>query len=185
MSLNPKKIAVEYYFGDLQYWKLPAIAADALEEGYDGPALRKLAGLAALRTGDIRSEDVEVNEIDSAFRELGVDAPISRRQAQLILATECAAKALDGQSNVFDAATHIRIHLCALSEPPESLMRIVQLSEEARNAPRSEWKRLEADLTNAFADFLARREAAARLAALGGSDPNATAPPRRRPGAIR
>jgi hypothetical protein len=28
--LNPTKLAVLYYFGDLGYWKLPDIAAEAL-----------------------------------------------------------------------------------------------------------------------------------------------------------
>lgn len=181
MSIDPKRIAVEYYFGDLQYWKLPGIAANAIEEGYDGPALRRLAGLVTLSPGDIRAEDIHESEIDSAFREMGVDAPISKSASLMILAMECAAKALDGRSNAFDAGTYIRIHLCKLSEPPILLSRIVQLSAEARNAPRSEWGRIETDLKSAFAEFLHCGEAATRLAALGGSDPTATAPPRRRP----
>jgi len=36
MRQDTKKVAIEYYFGDLQYWRLPQIAADALEEGYTG-----------------------------------------------------------------------------------------------------------------------------------------------------
>jgi len=154
MPLAPKKIAVEYYFGDLQYWKLAQIAADALEEGYDGPALRKLAGLANLSSHDIRAEDIGANEIDAAFCELGVDAPIPEDLARIVLATESAHKALDGRSNVFDEATHIRIHLCRLSDPPEELKRIVILSKEAATAPRWQWNRIEADLESAFADFL-------------------------------
>jgi hypothetical protein len=39
--MDPYRIAVLYYFGELQYWKLPGIAADALEKGHDGPALRR------------------------------------------------------------------------------------------------------------------------------------------------
>jgi hypothetical protein len=34
IMIDPKRIAVEYYFGELQYWKLPSIAATALEEGF-------------------------------------------------------------------------------------------------------------------------------------------------------
>jgi hypothetical protein len=154
MPLDPEQLAVLYYFGELQYWKLPRIAADALEEGYDGPALRTLAGLASLGSHGIREEDIRANEIDSAFCEMGVNAPITEDQARLVLATESAQKALHGQSNVFDEATHIRIYLYGLSEPPESLMRIVNLSKEAKNAPRSQWRRIEADLKDAFADFL-------------------------------
>jgi hypothetical protein len=138
MPVDREQLAVLYYFGDLEYWKLPRIAADVLEEGYDGPALRTLAGLASLSSHDIRAEDIRANEIDSAFCEMGVNPPITKDQARLVLATESAQKALHGQSNVFEEATHVRIHLCELSEPPESLSRIVNLSKEARNAPRSQ-----------------------------------------------
>jgi hypothetical protein len=154
MPADREQLAVMYYFGDLQYWKLPRIAADALEEGYDGPGLRALAGLASLGSGDIRAEDISANEIDSAFCEIGINAPLTKDQARLVLATESAQRALNGQSNVFDEATHVRIHLCELSEPPEYLSRIVNLSKQATNAPRYGWGRIEADLQNAFADFL-------------------------------
>lgn len=152
MHFNPEKIAVEYYFGDLQYWKLPQIAAAALEQGYDGPALRRLAGLTEPVSSDIRRD-----QIDSAFREMGVDAPISKDNARLALATECVQRAMKGASNVFDEATHIRIHLCELSDPPDVLGRIVNLSKEANHAPRARWNRIEADLKNAFAEFLMTR----------------------------
>jgi hypothetical protein len=154
MHFDPAKLAVEYYFGDLQYWKLPPIAADALELGYDGPALRKLAGLANRIGSEIRADDLRANEIDSAFREMGVNAPITKDKARMVLAIESANRALNGVSNVFDEATHVRIHLCELSDPPEALSRVVNLSEEADNAPRSEWGRIEADLKTAFSDFL-------------------------------
>jgi hypothetical protein len=180
MSLNPKKIAIDFYFGDLQYWKIPGIAAKALGEGYDGPALRRLAGFAALTRKAIRAEDFPENEIDSASREMGIDAPISERAAQMALAEECAAKAVDGQLSVFDAATYIRIHLCHLSEPPVILRNIVCLSKSARNARQSAWSSIETDLKAAFQDFLLCREASHRLAALGGADPTAQVAPRRR-----
>jgi hypothetical protein len=180
MSIDPKRIAIDYYFGDLQYWKLPAVAMSALEEGYDGPALRRLAGLAAQSAKDLRAEDVEAGEIDSAFREMGVAAPITEREAQMTLARECAANAIDGKESVFDAATRVRIHLCRLSEPPELLRRIVQLSKDARRAPRVEWTRIELELKDAFSEYLLRSEAVQRLSALGGSDPQAEGAPRRR-----
>src|SRR5581483_976539 len=104
MPIDGEQLAIQYYFGDLQYWKLPRIAADALEEGYDGPALRRLAGLAVQSSSVIRAEDIGANEVDSAFCEMGVNAPITKNQARLILATESAQKALFGPSNVFDEA---------------------------------------------------------------------------------
>lgn len=157
MRLDPKRLAVEYYFGDLQYWKLPGIATDAILVGYDGPALRRLAGLASPVASDIRDE-----EVDSAFREMGVDAPIAKDEARLILAIESSQKALDGRSNVFEEATHVRIHLCDLTDPPDALRRIVNLSKEAKNAPRSQWSRLESDLKEAFRGFLMSQKAQSR-----------------------
>ena len=56
------------------------------------------------------------NLIDSAFREMGVDAPISKEHARLILATESVSRALNGTSDLFDEAAHIRIHLCEINE---------------------------------------------------------------------
>jgi hypothetical protein len=156
MRIDPKNLAVDYYFGDLQYWKLPRIAADALEEGYDGPALRRLAGLA-----NPVSSDIQENEIDAAFREMGVDAPITEDDALLALAIKSAHKALNGGSNVFDEATYVRIHLCKLSDSPDALKRIVNFSREARNAPRSQWSRIEADLVDAFEEFLMSQKAQA------------------------
>ena len=154
MRIDPNRIAVEYYFGDLQYWKLPQVATDALEHGHDGPALRRLAGLVDRCGSDIREGDIRVDEIDSAFREMGVDAPITKEKARLILAIESAHRAMNGESNVFDEATHIRIHLYELSDPPEALRRIVNLSKTAKNAPRSQCSRIETDLQKAFAAFL-------------------------------
>jgi hypothetical protein len=152
MSFNPNRLAVLYYFGDLSYWKLPKIAADALEHGFDGSSLRRLAGL----TNPVAS-DIQPEEIDSAFREMGIPAPISKEVARLTLATEAATRALNGQSNVFDEATHIRIHLCNFSEVPPELTRIVTLSKETKHAPRTRWDQLERDLTDAMSKFLSSR----------------------------
>jgi hypothetical protein len=152
VKLDPHKLAVLYYFGDLSYWQLPPIAADALELGFDGPALRRLAGLVNPVASDIRPE-----QIDSAFREMGVTAPIAKDVAQLALASEAAKRATSGESNVFNEATHIRIHVCELHDPPSELQRIVVLSEESEHAPRGKWEELEKDLRDAFADFLRNR----------------------------
>ncbi len=154
MPFDPAKFAVEYYFGDLQYWKLPRIANDALEHGHDGPALRRIAGLADRSGSDIREDDIRTDEIDSAFREMGVDAPITKEKARVALAIESAHRALSGGSSVFDEAAQIRIHLCELSDPPDALWSVVNLSKEAKNAPPSQWNRIETGLKNAFTDFL-------------------------------
>ena len=150
--IDPHRLAVLYYFGDLQYWKLPKIAADALEQGYDGPSLRRLAGLMNPVASDVRAED-----IDFVFTEMGVAAPLTEDYARLVLAAETATKALYGDLNVFDAATHIRIHLCHFKDPPPELHRIVRLSEQSKRGTGS-WEGLEAKLKDALRDFLNTRE---------------------------
>ena len=155
--LNPRRLAVLYYFGDLSYWKLPEIAAEALAGGFDGAALRKLAGLTNVSESDICSAEVDAafKEMgDAAFKEMGVAAPISKDDARLALATECAKEAITGESNVFDAATHIRVHLCAWEDSPPELYRIIELSQLAKTAPRRAWDVLEGELKTALSRFL-------------------------------
>ena len=154
-DLNPSKLAALYYFGDLQYWKLPEIAIDALAHGYDGIALRKLAGLKGGK--DAAATDLPGEAIDSAFQEMGVAAPIAKAEAALILATEAVRGAIDRDGNVFDVATHIRIHLCDFGSSIPELKRIVELSVEAAHAPRYRWNALEVELRTAMSSFLRLR----------------------------
>jgi hypothetical protein len=87
VGFDPNALAVQYYFGDLQYWKLPQICVEALEHGFDGRTLRILAGLANPVAADIRGD-----EIEEAFREMEVNAPISKDEARLALAMEAGWK---------------------------------------------------------------------------------------------
>ena len=158
-SFDPNKLAVLYYFGDLQYWRLPGLAVEALAKGYDGPSLRKLAGLATptesaktLIVGDMASQ-----EIDSAFQEMGVLAPLSRTDAALGLAAESAKRAINGDSSLLDEATHIRIHICGEQSIPE-LRQIAELSLRAKHASQSKWQAIEEELRAAMFTFLSNRE---------------------------
>ena len=152
-SFDPQRVAVEYYFGDLSYWQLPDICVQALECGFDGRALRIIAGL--VNRGRMLTEtDIRTDEIDSAFREMGVNAPIPKDEARLVLATNAVRRALSGESNVFDEATHIRIHLCHWHEAPLMLKPIVDLSAESEHAPEQKWDEMEGRLREAMATFL-------------------------------
>jgi hypothetical protein len=153
VNFDPNALAVQYYFGDLEYWKLPGICIEALEHGFDGRALRRLSGLVNPIESDIRQE-----EIDSAFRDMGVNAPIPKQEARLALATDAAKRALAGESNVFDEATHIRIHICELGEAPPELQAIVVLSKQSQNSPRLKWDQLEQQLRDAMSKFVAARK---------------------------
>lgn len=149
VNFDPNAIAIQYYFGDLQYWKLPAICIEALEHGFDGRCLRRLSGLVNPVQRDIRQE-----EIDAAFREMGVNAPISKDKARLVLATNAVRRALAGETNVFNEATHIRIHICELHDAPPELQPIVALSKQSEHAPSWQWKQLENQLRDTMTQFL-------------------------------
>ena len=153
VNFDPKALAVQYYFGDLQYWKLPGICIEALEHGFDGRTLRRLSGLVNPVQRDFRQE-----EIDSAFREMGVNAPIPKDEARLVLATEAARRALAGETDVFNEATHIRIHLCEFHEAPPELQPIVALSVKSEHAPKRQWEQLEKQLRCAMTEFLNTRK---------------------------
>lgn len=88
---------------------------------------------------------------------MGVAAPIPKAEATLILATEAVKRVIDGDGNVFDVATHIRIHLCGFENPVPELRRIVELSAEATHASRFRWNALEEDLRGAMSSFLSSR----------------------------
>jgi hypothetical protein len=115
--------------------------------------LRRLAGLIKPTSRDIR-----VEEIDGAFREMGIAAPIPMREAQLILAAETARAVASGLQNPFDAATHIRFGICRFKAEPPELERIVRLSEKAEHAPRLWWWKLERDIREALSEFLGSRQ---------------------------
>ena len=83
--------------------------------------------------------------------------PIPKAEAALILATEAVKGAIDGGGNVFDVATHIRIHLCGFEDSIPELNRIFELSVEATHAPRYRWNALEEDLRAAMSSLLSSR----------------------------
>jgi hypothetical protein len=150
---EPTRVAARWYFGELMHEDLPAIAIEALEHGYDGPMLRRLAGLTRPTSRDIR-----VEEIDGAFREMGIAAPSPDARSATTLAVETARAVASGLQNPFDAAAHIRIGICRFKAEPPELERIVRLSEKAEHAPRLLWSKLERDIRDALSDFLVSRQ---------------------------
>jgi hypothetical protein len=88
---------------------------------------------------------------------MGVAAPLSKEDATLVLATEAVKDVMAGEGNVIDVATHIRIHLCGSENSIPELRRIVELSVQARHAPRYKWNALEDDLRVAMSSFLNRK----------------------------
>lgn len=102
--------------------------------------------------------DIRQDQVDSAFREMGVNAPIPKDEARFLLAIDSAKRALAGETNVLNEATHIRIHICELHEAPPELQAIVILSERSERAPREQWNQLEKQLRDAMTQFLKTRK---------------------------
>jgi hypothetical protein len=95
-----KRIADDYTLGRLLAEDLPAIAVRALEEGYDSPTLRQLAGAEGRDSGDLRTLFLK------ALQELGVQ-PLSPAEAGLSLARSIADDVLAGSIDPYDGARRI------------------------------------------------------------------------------
>ncbi len=128
---------------------LPAIAIEALEHGHDGPVLRRIAGFVKPIASDIAPKDV-----DSMFREMNIEAPLSMQQAQLALARETAEGVASNKTDPFNAATHVRIYICGLHGCPPELAGIVHLSRRAESVPRFSLEKVRDDLRRAFLSLL-------------------------------
>jgi hypothetical protein len=79
---------------------MPAEATQALLEGIDSPAVRRLAGMDGADGDDVRAA------FRSALRELAIEIP-SRREAAILLATEVARRITQGTVSPHEGAREI------------------------------------------------------------------------------
>ncbi|HEY6969785.1 MAG TPA: hypothetical protein VJA94_11315 [Candidatus Angelobacter sp.] len=90
MSFNAKAFAARWYASLLFPEDVPEFAADALEAGFDGPALRRLAGL-------IRPTSVDIYPwIDAALKEIGQVEPLSTEAALIEVGRDVARRIVNG-----------------------------------------------------------------------------------------
>jgi hypothetical protein len=101
MVLDPKLVAAQWYAGELYGGDMPGIACRALEEGHDGPNLRQLAGL------DNPARRNVTKLVEGALRELGVRAPIAKRDAALCMAGHVAREIIEGKVEPYRGACRI------------------------------------------------------------------------------
>jgi hypothetical protein len=90
----------KYALGRLLADDLPAVAVQALENGYDSPSLRQLAGADASNPQQIRSLFLK------ALDELNLPLP-SAREAGLSLARSIANEVLEGTVMPYEGAKRI------------------------------------------------------------------------------
>jgi hypothetical protein len=99
--LDAKLLAAKWYLGELSGEDMPGIACQALELGRDGKNLRYLAGLS----GPARRDILEI--VDGAMHELGVQTPITKRDAALWMARRLAGEILEGCIEPYGGACRI------------------------------------------------------------------------------
>ncbi len=109
--LDPQLIAARWYVTELSSEEMPAIACHALELGYDGKSLRRLAGLSS----PTRREIEEI--VAGALQEMSVDAPMTKRDAANWMARRVAREISDGGIEPYQGAC--RIWLSYSSDAPE------------------------------------------------------------------
>ncbi len=126
----------------MMYEDIPAVCTNALQDGYDGRVIRRLAALMKPISRELSDQ-----EVDPAFREIGsIAAPLYKTDVKLSLAIATARAALSGGRNVFDTATHIRIYIRNSGPKPEALSDTVRLAKESEHAPRHKWTELEQEI---------------------------------------
>jgi len=125
MPFDPNLFVAGWYCGLSLPEDMPAFAADALEAGFDGPALRRLAGLVKPTSRDVGN--LFLNAID----EIGVIEVRNREQAIFRLAKVVAEKILDGSMDALEGAQRLSRYAMEAGYP-DGLAEFDQLADEPR-----------------------------------------------------
>ena len=123
--LTPLLIAARWISRDLYGEQMPAIAADLLEAGFDGPALVRLAGETEIRS----SADAEPL-VGKMFQELGVPWPLSDTPAKLIATRQIAKEVVARKRDLYRAASHIEMVLWNWRPATKDLEFLFALNDE-------------------------------------------------------
>jgi hypothetical protein len=98
MDLN--SVTAEWYLGLYPPEKMPMLAVWALEQGFDGPALRELAACTTATYSD------EGGLIERALRELGKE-PLDLSNAGRLLAILLCEQIVSGKTSPYEGASRI------------------------------------------------------------------------------
>jgi hypothetical protein len=112
MALDIEQLAARWVLGQLHGKELAGSATQALLDGYDGPALREIAGTAEPLIRDV------ADVFERALDELRARRP-SRKQAALILAKAYAARIVDGSLSPYAGAKAIWQELTSELRPDD------------------------------------------------------------------
>jgi hypothetical protein len=101
---SPIALAARWASHDLYGEKMPEIALDLLEAGFDTPALRRLAGETLIKS----TADAEPL-VSRVFGELGVPYPLNENDARLWVTRQVSREVISGIRNPWAAASHLEI----------------------------------------------------------------------------
>ena len=121
---NPDLFVAKWYCSKVGPENMPQFAADALEAGFDGPALRKLAGLVKPTSWDI--DDL----FQDTLKEISTIRVHSKPQAIRFLSRKTAADILSGELEPILGADILERYASMLGYPP-FLAEFLELSEMA------------------------------------------------------
>lgn len=102
-TLGVSVLAAFWYAGNVANERMPSIAVTLLERGFES---RHMAVIAGVTNPKVTYADIS-EDLDQAFRELGVNAPISRSAAQLIAGLHLAREVSDAQIDAAQGANLI------------------------------------------------------------------------------
>lgn len=98
MTFDPNLFVAKWYCSRLNPEDMPAFAVDALDAGFDGPALRRLAGL-------VKPTSYEVGDLfERTLGEIGIVEIRTKEQAVLKLAKMTAQAIVDEKLDAFTGA---------------------------------------------------------------------------------
>ena len=140
MRFDPRKIEAQLALGRILPEKLPDIACDALQAGFDGPATVRLACL-------IKPGGWETDQLLPAFRqETGMTIP-SKAEASVRIAYDFAIEAIESRADLIDLLRTLA-RLCWEADYPAQLMPLYSLEDELDWDKSSLYGRTEAELRN-------------------------------------
>ena len=123
MPFDPNLFVAKWFCSLVGPEDMPGFAADALEAGFDGAALRRMAGL-------IRPTSLDVGGLfERALDEIGVVEIRSREQGVFKLARILAKAIVDGQVDPILGARGLSYY-AFLAGYPEGLAQFDQLADE-------------------------------------------------------
>jgi len=121
-KFDPNLFVAKWHCSQAGPEDLPAFAADALEAGYDGPSLRKLAGLVQPTYRDVG------NLFEKALLEIGTIKIQTHKQAVVALSRITAADIVGGRVDPVEGAG-ILSGLARLAGYPRFISQFDQLAD--------------------------------------------------------